>query len=459
MTALARRSMVLVMLVSCGAPFVASLDLFIVNVALPDMNRSFSNSSLGELSWVLNAYVIVYAALLIPLGRCADAMGTRRVFVFGLIIFTVGSVVAAVSPEMGLLIGARIVQAIGSAALTPTSLGLLIQSIPEVKRAPSVRLWVASSAVGSALGPVIGGVLTEFSWRWVFLINVPVGILLVVAALKVLARGEVAQRKRAGLTGAVLSAIAVGGLSLVLVEGNDWGWLSMPSAVCCVVFVLAVWGLMIDTRFASAPLIPAEIVRVPSFAAANLAMGLFSMAFAAGLLGLSLWLQSIQNFTPLAAGLAVAPGPLMVPVLALGGQRLLGRMRPGARAALGSLIWAIGFILIFAGTSNTSNYFLAVLPGWVVAGVGVGLTLPSLLGAATIGLPSEYASSGSAVINVTRQIGTVIGTSILVAVLASDNQITSESFRIGWLIISALAVFAVLPALRVGSDSQHQQTN
>ncbi|MFJ7724480.1 MFS transporter, partial [Rhodococcus erythropolis] len=157
-----------------GAPFVASLDLFVVNVAFGDIAKSYPGHSLGEFSWILNSYAIVYAALLIPLGRWADRIGHKRAFIAGLALFTLASAACAFSPSLWALVVFRIVQAVGAAALTPASLGLLINALPAAKRQSGVRIWAAAGAAAAAFGPVVGGILVEASWRWVFLINVPV---------------------------------------------------------------------------------------------------------------------------------------------------------------------------------------------------------------------------------------------------------------------------------------------
>src|SRR3954467_12438195 len=218
------------------AAFMASLDLFIVNVAFDDIGRDFSGSSLADLSWILNAYAILYAALLVPLGRLADRYGQRAGFLAGLAVFTLGSAACAASPGLTALIAFRGVQAIGAAALTPTSLGLLLNATPPERRVRAVRIWAATGGLAAAAGPVVGGLLVNTSWRWVFLVNIPIGIAaFVVAARIVPASRDLTSTRLPDAWGAVLLTAAIGGLALGLVKSPDWGWTSGRTTVSFVV--------------------------------------------------------------------------------------------------------------------------------------------------------------------------------------------------------------------------------
>ncbi|GAA4586642.1 MFS transporter [Planotetraspora phitsanulokensis] len=452
-----QRPLLLLIAVLCGAPFMAALDVFVVNLAFPAIGRDFAGSSLSDLSWVLNGYSIVYAALLIPLGRWADAVGAKRMFLLGLTLFTLASVVAAAAVGLPMLIAARVAQAVGAAALTPASLELLVRTAPASRRALSVGLWAASSAIASALGPVIGGLLVELSWRWVFLINAPIGVVLVIVAARTIPAGGHAAGGRVNLLAALLAAVGAGSLSLALVEGGSWGWGSAPTIVCLLVSVAAVAGLTWDSRRGAAPLIPATLMRVRTFAWANAAMALFSASFAAGLLALVFWLQDVWGYTAVEAGLAIAPGPLMVPLFAVGGQRLLGRVPAAYPAAAGGLLWAAGTLMILVSvgstSGSTSGYATGVLPGWLVAGVGVGLALPAILASSTAALSPHHASTGSGVINMSRQIGTVVGVSAFVAILGSGADAASpEAFRTAWWVVAAVGLLSAVPALGISTS-------
>ncbi|MFZ2173688.1 MAG: MFS transporter [Rhodococcus sp. (in: high G+C Gram-positive bacteria)] len=443
-----------------GAAFVASLDLFVVNVAFGDIGASYPGYSLGDLSWVLNGYAIVFAALLVPLGRWADRVGRRRGFLLGLALFTAASAACALSPSLWLLVAFRLVQAIGAAALTPSGLGLLISTVAEAKRAGAVRIWAAAGAAAAALGPVVGGLLVEASWRWVFLINIPVGVALLIATVRVVPESRPAVTDtELDLLGAALLTLGIGALSLGLVQGPDWGW---TDARIAVAFIVALVSLALFWRSNSrhrAPLLEPALLRVRTFAWSNVTALAFSAAFAAGLLANILWLQQVWGYSALRTGLAIAPGPLMVPVFAVVGQRLAQRVSAGALTAAGSALWAVGAVLVLVSVGPEPHYASHLLPGWLIAGVGVGLALPTILSSATAGLPPSRSATGSAVINMTRQIGTVLGVSVLVAVLGTsvDHGATHAAFRSAWWLVAAVAVAAAATAFGMTSRTPSEK--
>src|SRR3954465_8103581 len=211
----------LVLTVVCVGVFVASLDLFIVNIAFPDLQRDFGGTSLATLSWVLSAYALGFAALLVPAGRWADRMGRKRAFLGGLAVFTAASAACALAPGVGVLIAARAVQAAGAALLMPASLGLLLPEFPAEKRGLALGIWAAVGGTAAAAGPVVGGLLVELSWRWVFVVNVPVGIAAIVAGARVLHEIRDPSPVRPDALGAGLLAASVGALIGAIVEGPD----------------------------------------------------------------------------------------------------------------------------------------------------------------------------------------------------------------------------------------------
>lgn len=440
----------LLLTVLAGAPFLASLDLFVVNVAFEDIGLAFPGHTLGQLSWILNVYAIVFAALLIPLGRWSDRVGRKRGFVLGLATFTVASVVAAAAPSLEILIGGRVLQAVGAALLTPTSLGLLIDAVPADKRAGAVRVWAALGALAAAFGPVVGGLLVELSWRWVFVINIPIGIVLIVLALRFVPDSVAGNpADTLDLVGALALTLGIGALALGLVQGPDWGWGSAGIIAAFVVAVLAVAAFWRNNRRHRSPLVDPALVRVKTFAWANLAALLFSAAFAAGLLANIFWLQQVWGYSALVAGLAIAPGPAVVPLFSYLGQRLSRRVGPGVTASIGCVLLAAGSVTILLSVSPTPGYAAAFLPGWLVAGAGVGLGLPTILSSATADIPAAVGATGSAIVNMSRQIGTVAGISALVAILGSiDGQ---AGFTTAWWVIGGIGLASALAALGMHS--------
>ncbi|BDD81686.1 MFS transporter [Tsukamurella pulmonis] len=447
-TAPPRRGLALTLL--SAAAFLAALDLFIVNVAFHDIEQSFPDSSLDDLSWVLNAYTIIYAALLVPLGRWADQRSRKFGFIVGLAIFTLASAACAVAPSLGFLIAARVVQAVGAAALTPTSLGLIVQIFDGEDRAKAVRIWAAAGGIAAAAGPVVGGFLVASSWRWVFLINIPVGAIVLVLAVLAIPDGKDPNDARTPHpVGAVWLTIAIGALAYALVRGNTWGW---TSTTTITVFAVAAAGAALTAQHvtrSTRPLFEPGMLAVPSFRWNTLAVIGFGSAFAGALLTGVLWAQTVWDYTPIQTGLAVAPGPLMVPLFAGIASRLATRISAAVTVIVGCLAFALGCVLLIVSLSVDGAYAAELLPGLAIIGAGTGLALPELLAGATADLPPERSTTGSAIVNTARQIGAVIGVSLVIAAL-TGLETTSDptiNFRHAWwTCVVAAGVGAIIAA-------------
>ncbi|WP_137724037.1 MFS transporter [Prescottella subtropica] len=427
--------------VLAGAPFVASLDLFVVNVALDDIASDFSGPPLAQLSWILSGYAIVYAALLIPAGRWADRVGRRRAFLAGLTLFTAASAACALAPSLWTLVAFRSAQAAGAAILTPASLGLVIAALPEERRASGVRLWAATGAAAAALGPALGGLMVAVSWRWIFLINLPIGLVLLWAAARTVPESRDPHPVPVDGPGATLLGFGVGAVSLALVQGPDWGWTHAGTLTAASLGAVALAWFARRTVHHDSPLLDPAMLRVRPFTWSNVTAIAFSASFAAGLLANILWMQNQWGYSALRTGLAIAPGPMLVPVFAVVGQVLSRRLTSGTVAALGSALWGVGTVLVLAGVDTAPNYATGMLPGWLIAGAGVGLALPTILSTAAAALPPALGATGSAVVNTGRQLGSVLGIAILVAVLASSGSTAA------WWATAALAAVGALTAL------------
>jgi EmrB/QacA subfamily drug resistance transporter len=440
----------LVLAVLSVAAFMASLDVFIVNVAFDSIGADFPGTSLSQLSWVLNAYAVVFAALLVPAGRLADRYGRRAGFVLGLAVFTLASAACAASDGIWELVAFRAVQAVGAALLTPASLGLVLASSAPEHRARSVKIWAASGAVAAALGPVFGGLLVEASWRWVFLVNVPVGVLAIVGALRWAPRSrDESVTTLPDLLGAALLAAGVGVFSLGLVKGPDWGWTAGRTDLTWAVTALSLVLFVAQSRRHPSPVVSAGLLKVRTFAWSNATALLFAIAFAASLLSVVLYLQQVWGYSPIRTGLAVAPGPMMVPVVAALAHRLAARVPVGVVVSAGCLALGGGALLIATSVGREPSYASTLLPGWLIGGVGVGLALPAILSAATADLPAADAATGSGVISMNRQIGTAIGVSLIVAILGTpvDYAAAHTAFRHSWWTLAAVTVLAAVAAL------------
>jgi len=424
------------------AAFVASLDMFIVNVAFPDIGRDFAGSSLSDLSWVLNGYAVLYAALLVPLGRLADRYGRKAGFLGGLALFTVASAACAASQNLWTLVAFRGLQAIGAAALTPTSLGLLLAATPAERRVRAVRIWAAIGALAAAFGPVVGGLLVQASWRWVFIVNVPVGIVGLIAAQRIVPDSrDSAVTRVPDLAGSLLVAGGIGALALALVKAPSWGWSSPRVVTTFLIAAAGLAGFWLRSASHPLPVVEPALLRVPAFAWSNVTAVLFSVAFAGGLLAIVLWLQDVWHYSALTTGLAIAPGPLMVPLFAAVSQRISTRVPVGALAATGCLLFGAGTLLVASSVGAHAAYASAMLPGWMIGGAGVGFALPTIMSAATADLPPARSATGSAVVTMARQIGFVLGVSILVAVLGTPHGFGAvhHAFQHAWWTIAAVA--------------------
>ncbi|MFF4444262.1 MFS transporter [Streptomyces sp. NPDC001502] len=438
-----------------AAVFMSNLDLFIVNVALPAIGRSFGGSGLGSLSWVLNGYAIVFAALLVVAGRVADRSGHKPVFLTGLAVFTLASVGCALAPDVGTLVAARLVQAAGAALLIPTSLALLLDTTAPEKRAGAVRAWASIGGIAAGLGPVAGGLLAEAGWHWVFIVNVPVGIAAFALGVKVLpspGRAGTEKSPLPDLFGAALLTGSIATLALGLVKAPDWGWTSTGTlGGLAAAVLLGVWFVLRSARH-PVPIVELPLLRVPAFASAAAALTLFTVAFAGMLLGTVLWCQGVWGYSALLTGLAIAPGPLLVPPVALRIGPAVARFGAGRIALAGTVLFAAG-ILWWAATLDTgSAYAASLLPGMMLTGLGVGMTLPVLTGASAAALPPARFATGSAITSMGRQIGAVLGVAILVGILGTPapGHAVAE-FRHAWYAVAAaslLAACATVPLAR-----------
>jgi MFS family permease len=350
-----------------------------------------------------------------------------------------------------MLIAFRCLQAAGAALLTPTSLGLVLASYPAERRQGAVRAWTAAGGLAAAIGPVVGGMLVTASWRWVFLVNVPIGVAALVIGWRRLPAIGGHPTERPDALGVVLSTGGVGLLTFGLVKGPDWGWGSASIAVVLSAAVVGLGGFVLHCRYSRRPLVHPELFRSRQFTGASIIAVFFSAAFGGLLLSIVLWEQGAWGWSALRAGLAIAPGPLMVPVMSfLVAGRLIRRYGHAVVISLGSVIFAAALAWWALAVTTSPNYVSGVLGGMILSGVGVGLTLPTLMGAATASLPPQAFATGSAVINMIRQTGLALGVAVFVAVLGSDAGDRTPglaTFRLGWWLAAATACAGIVPAV------------
>jgi EmrB/QacA subfamily drug resistance transporter len=426
----------------------SSLDLFIVNIAFPAIGKHFGGASLSSLSWILSGYAIVFAALLVPAGRWADAFGRKRAFLLGLAVFVAASVACALAPSVGFLIAARIVQAIGGALMLPTSLGLMLPEFGPHERHVAIGAWAATGGIAAASGPPLGGLLVQADWRWVFLVNVPVGLLGLGFGLRLLAERRERSALRPDLLGAAGLILATGALVVAIVKGQEWGWGSArviaPLGLAAVLLPL-IWQ---RSKHHAAPVVEPAMLRVRSFGLAVGASLLFFAGFGAMLLSGVLFLTGVWHESVLTAGLMLFPGPAMATAFSIPSARLGARLGYRVPGVAGALIFASGSIWFIARTGDTPAFWPEYLPGSMLTGAGVGLMIPTLTGAGASSLAPERFATGAAVLTMGRQIGVALGVAVLVAVLGTSAT-SATDFHTAWLItvVGGLAAGLALAAI------------
>src|SRR5829696_1778206 len=435
------------------ATFVASLDLFIVNIAFPDIAADFGGASVGELSWVLNAYAIVFAALLVPAGRLADRTGRRRGFLGGLAVFVAGSVLCAFAPSVVALVAARVLQAAGAALLVPASLALLLPEFEPRERPAAIGIWAGVGAAAAAAGPPLGGLLVQIDWRLVFFVNLPVGAWALWRGSRLMTETRDADPQgRPDWLGAALFATAIGALTLGFVQAPEWGWDDVRTlgALAAAGAGIALFAARCARH--PSPIVDPAMLRVRSFAMANVAAILFSAAFGAMLLSNVLFQTTVWDESILRAGLQLAPGPALAAVTAVVSSRFTDRVGQRALIATGCMLFATGMGLVLLLADTTPDWASELLPGLVFTGIGVGLTLPSLNSAAAASLPPARFATGAAVLTMSRQLGIALGVAIFVAVLGTPAPSeVLDAFRAGWTFQIVAALLGALAGLAIGA--------
>jgi EmrB/QacA subfamily drug resistance transporter len=448
-----------VLAIVCAGVMLANLDLFIVNVALPNIASDFGGAPLDDLSWILNGYAIVYAALLVFFGRLAERYRRNLSFLLGVAIFTAASAACSAAVDVWTLVAFRLAQAAGAALMTPTSLGLLLATFPPERRAGAVRAWAAIGGLAAAFGPVVGGVLVTMSWRWVFIVNVPIGLIALLIGWRKLPEVPGHDIPRPDAWGAALMTAGVAALTFGLVKANDWGWTSpgIVASLAAAAILLAIF--VVHCLQAGNPLVEPAMFRSRNFTGASLVMAPFSITFGAMLLSLVLWEQGVWGWSALKTGLAIAPGPFLVPVTSfLVAGRLIQRLGPATVIALGLCFFAGGCVW-WALLVQLAPSLPSALGGIALTGVGVGLTMPTLMGAAAASLPPSSFATGSGVVNMIRQTGMAIGVALLVALVGASTVGASTvgasptdrlaAFQGAWWIMAVIAAAGLVPTLLI----------
>jgi EmrB/QacA subfamily drug resistance transporter len=425
--------------IASAAVFLVSVDATIAVAAFPALRLSFADVSPATLSWVLNAYTIIYASLLVPAGRLVDLHGSKRLFLFGLSVFTLASLACGLAPGMKSLVVARSVQAIGGAVLTPASLALILGAFPAEKRSAIVGLWSAAGALGAAVGPGAGALLIEAaSWRAAFLVNLPCGFLILFLAWRRLQRLQGADAGEGlDVPGIAMIAAGVAGLTYGIVQVKERGFLDLAvwgPSLAGVALIVA-YGLWARGRKGAA--IDMELFHDRTYATVTIGSFIFGIAFSMMFLSSFLFLLGVWHYSQGLTGLAVTPGPLVVIAVAIVSGKLVTRVGHRAILVTGGLMYAAAQFWLAFHVDQTPSYFTLWFPLQIVGGIAVGLLLVGLSGAAVSNLPASRFGVGGAVNNATRQLGGVFGTALAVVLIGQANADLVD-FKMAFLTLAGL---------------------
>lgn len=427
------------------AQYLAILDLFAVTVAFPTLRDSF-DSSTSAVSWTLNAYTIVMAALLVPAGRLADDTGRKRGFLIGIALFGLASIACGAAPNLTTLIIARVAQAVAAALLVPTGLGLVLPSFPRREHATVMGIWTAIAAAGAASGPVLGGLLLQAGWRWIFLLNVPFTVAAFALGLRVLPDIAPGVRRRLDPVGALLILGATAGFTTVFVQAAEWGHTGPATlGMLAAAIALAVWfGWHI--RHHPDPVVSPVVLRHKLFRTATLGVFCYYLAFAAMILEITLFLTERLHYSVLAASLGVAPLPISCLLMSPFSGRFIARFGARASAALGGACLAIGCAWWALASGFTDSYAVIILPGGILAGASTALLQPPLFGSAAL-LPADQTSLGSGTLMMARQTSSALGVAVLTAILGAGTHHTLGEYRAGWIFMTIVGIAAMFAGL------------
>jgi EmrB/QacA subfamily drug resistance transporter len=418
-----RRVKLLTLGACCFGLFMVMLDNTIVNVALPSIQRELG-ASVTSLQLVVDAYILVFASLLLSAGALGDRYGRKRVFQLGLVVFTVASALCGLAQNESMLIAARALQAVGGAALLPSTLALVTSTFPDRReQAQAIGLWSGVSAVALVAGPLLGGLLTDgLGWRSVFFVNLPVGVLALVVAGRVIKESHSRVPRPLDIPGQILAIIALGSLTFALIEGNSQGWTSPVILTLLGVGLLSLPAfLLVESRRAQ-PMLALRFFRDRSFSSANAIGALVGFALLGFVFFNTLYFQTVQGYTPLQAGLRTAPYTLMIVLVAPIAGRLASRFDYWVPVTAGTSLSAVALLLLTQSDAGTP--YLELLGPLLLLGIGLGLTMAPMVAAAVAAMPPEQAGVASGTINTNRQVGGALGVAVLGAIaLARFNAV------------------------------------
>ena len=397
--------------------FMIMLDNTVVNVALPSIQRDL-DMQLSELEWIVSGYALTFAALMLIGGKLADAYGRRLVFVIGIAVFTLASLACGLASSGEVLIAARVAQGIGAAMMNPATLSIIAVTFPPRERGTAIGIWAGVSALALAIGPLVGGLLTEHAgWNWIFFINVPVGVLGIVASFVLIDESRDETHERLDLPGLFTSGVGLFALTYGLIEANNYGWGSARIVGAFVVAAVALASFLLLERHTRAPMLDLTLFRNRTYVGANLVMLLVALAMFGVFFFVSLYMQNVLGYSAVQAGAAFLPMTLLIIVVAPVAGRASDRF--GSRWLMATGMVLLAAQLAYFSQLSADSTFWRMLPALVLGGFGMSMTMTPSSAAAMRAVPVAKAGMGSAVLNAFRQVGGSTGIALMGAIMAS----------------------------------------
>ena len=423
--------------------FMIMLDNTVVNVALPTIQRDLG-AQLSELEWIVTAYALTFAALLLTGGKLADLLGRRLIFVAGLAVFASASLACALAPSAGFLIAARAVQGVGGALLNPASLSIVAATFPPRERGMAIGIWAGVSASALAVGPLVGGLLTEHvGWSSIFFVNVPIGAVAIVASMLLIDESrDTSDVQRLDPLGLLTSGLGLFALTYALIEGNSHGWSSDRIVGAFTLAVLALAAFVVLELRQRHPMLDLGLFRNTTFLGANIVFLLVVLAMFGVLFFVSLYLQNVLGYSPVKAGAAFLPMTLAIVLVAPLAGRLSDRM--GSRWLITGGLLLVATQLFYLSRLGTEESYWSLVPAMLMGGIGMAAAMPSATAAALSGISVEKAGVGSAVVNTSRQLGGSLGIALMGAIVAHEvgGRLSPDTFVHGLSV--ALVVAGVI---------------
>jgi EmrB/QacA subfamily drug resistance transporter len=414
--------------------FMIMLDNTVVNVALPAIQDDLG-ADLSELEWIVAGYALTFAALMLTGGKLADLLGRRLVFVAGLAVFTGASLACGLAETSEFLIGARIVQGAGAALMNPATLSIISATFPPRQRGMAIGIWAGTAALALAFGPLVGGLLTQHaSWGWIFLVNVPVGILAIVASFLFIQESkDMSHEQRLDLPGLVTSGVGLFALTYALIEGNTYGWGSGRILGAFAVAVVLLVAFVLLERHQRIPMLDLSLFRNSTFAGANLVQLLVALAMFGVFFFVSLYMQRILGYSAVQTGAAFLPMTILIMFIAPIAGKATDRV--GARWLMTGGMALIAVQLFYFATLDRGDSFWNLLPGFVIGGIGMATVMTPSAAAALSGVPVDKSGVGSAVLNTSRQVGGSMGIAVMGAIMAQaiGDRRTPQAFAAGFM--------------------------